>query len=345
MLHKISDESSYERIISLENLLAAWKEFKRGKTRKQDVQEFDAALEENLFEIHNALKRKIYCPAPYVSFFVSDPKRRSIHKACVRDRVVHQALFRVLYPVFNKTFIHDSYSCRLGKGTHRGVRQLARYLRAVSGNHSRTAYALKCDIRKFFENIDHDILVGLIEKRICDVGTRWLIRKIIDSFAISKDYPCSKTGLPLGNVTSQLFSNIYLNEFDQWAKHILKARYYLRYCDDFLIISRDKRELEQALSYMKVFLHEHLKLDLHPNKVKIIKVRQGVDFLGYVTLSHATMVRTVSKNRMLRKLQEKKKLVQKGTITEESFNHSRQSYLGMLAHANTQKLQERVKAL
>ena len=280
-----------------------------------------------------------------MSFFVSDPKRRSIHKACVRDRVVHQALFCVLYSVFNKTFIHDSYSCRLGKGTHRGVRQLARYLRAVSGNHSRTAYALKCDIRKFFENIDHGLLVGLIEKRVCDVGTRWLIREIIDSFSMSKGSPSSKVGLPLGNVTSQLFSNIYLNEFDQWAKHILKARYYLRYCDDFLIISRDKRELEQALSYMKVFLHEHLKLDLHPNKVKIIKVRQGVDFLGYVTLSHATMVRTVSKNRMFRKLQEKKKLVQKGVITEESFNHSRQSYLGVLAHANAQKLREQAKAL
>ena len=215
----------------------------------------------------------------------------------------------------------------------------------MSGNHRRVAYALKCDIRKFFENIDHNILVGLIEKRVNDTGTRWLMGKIIDSFAVRKGSPCSKTGLPLGNVTSQLFSNIYLNEFDQWAKHILKARYYLRYCDDFLIISRDKQELGQALSYMKVFLHEHLKLDLHPNKVKIIKVRQGVDFLGYVTLSHATMVRTVSKNRMFRKLQEKKKLVQKGVITEESFNHSRQSYLGMLAHANTQKLQERVKAL
>ena len=300
MLHKISAADEYERIISLENLLAAWKEFKRGKTRKQDVQEFDAALEENLFEIRDALKRKTYHPAPYVSFFVSDPKRRSIHKACVRDRVVHQALFCVLYSVFNKTFIHDSYSCRLGKGTHRGVRQLARYLRAVSGNHSRTAYALKCDIRKFFENIDHGLLVGLIEKRVCDVGTRWLIREIIDSFSMSKGSPSSKVGLPLGNVTSQLFSNIYLNEFDQWAKHTLKAHHYLRYC---------------------------------------------VDFLGYVALPHVTMLRASTKNRMFRKLQEKKKLVQKGVITEESFNHSRQSYLGVLAHANAQKLRGQVKAL
>ena len=345
MLHKISDESSYERIISLENLLGAWKEFKRGKTGKPDVQEFDATLEENLFEIHDALKRKTYQPAPYVSFFVSDPKRRSIHKACVRDRVVHQALFRVLYPIFNKTFIHDSYSCRLGKGTHRGVRQLARYLRAVSGNYHRAAYALKCDIRKFFENIDHDILIGLLEKRIHDPGTCWLTKQIIDSFVVSKVEPCSKTGLPLGNVTSQLFSNIYLNEFDQWAKHKLKARYYLRYCDDFLLLSRDKSELEKRLAIIVVFLHNELKLELHPNKVETIKVRQGVDFLGYVTLPHATMLRASTKNRMFRKLQEKKKLVQKGVCTEESFEHSRQSYLGVLAHANAQKLREQVKAL
>ena len=348
MLHKISDESSYERIISLENLLAAWKEFKRGKTRKPDVQEFDAALEENLFEIHDALKRKTYHPALYVSFFVSDPKRRSIHKACVRDRVVHQALFRILYPVFNRTFIHDSYSCRLGKGTHRGVRQLARYLRIVSGNHSRNTYALKCDIRKFFENIDHALLVGLIEKRIHNTDTRELVRKIIDSFAVSKGSPystCSKVGLPLGNVTSQLFSNIYLNEFDQWAKHVLKAHHYLRYCDDFIILHSDAGYLCAIVPLIQKTLHEKLKLALHPHKVSITKIRQGVDFLGYVALPHATMVRTSSKNRMFRKLQEKKKLVQKGVITEESFNHSRQSYLGLLMHANTQKLREQVKAL
>src|SRR3989344_745179 len=345
LLHKISDESAYERIISLEHLLGAWKEFKRGKTRKPDVQEFDAALEENLFEIHDALKTKTYRPAPYVSFFISDPKRRSIHKACVRDRVVHQALFRVLYPVFNKTFIHDSYSCRLGKGTHRGVRQLARYLRTVSGNHRHTAYALKCDIRKFFENIDHGILIGFLEKRIPDPGTRWLARQIISSFPMSKVEPCSKTGLPLGNVTSQLFSNIYLNEFDQWAKHTLKARHYLRYCDDFIILSRDKSELEKRLAIIVVFLHNELKLELHPNKVETIKVRQGVDFLGYVTLPHATMLRASTKNRMFRKLQEKKKLVQKGVCTEESFEHSRQSYLGVLAHANAQRLRGQVKAL
>ena len=309
------------------------------------MQEFDAALEENLFEIHGTLKRKTYRPAPYVSFFVSDPKRRSIHKACVRDRVVHQALFRILYPVFNRTFIHDSYSCRLGKGTHRGVRQLARYLRIVSGNHSRNTYALKCDIRKFFENINHDILIGLLEKRIHDPGTRWLARQIIISFPMSKVEPCSKTGLPLGNVTSQLFSNIYLNEFDQWAKHTLKARHYLRYCDDFIIVNSDAGYLRDIIPIIQKTLHKKLKLTLHPHKVSITKIIQGVDFLGYVALPHATMVRTSSKNRMFRKLQEKKKLVQKGVITKESFNHSRQSYLGLLTHANTQKLREQVKAL
>ena len=233
----------------------------------------------------------------------------------------------------------------VGRGTKKGGRQLARYLRAVSGNHRRIAYALKCDIRKFFENIDHKILVGLLEKRIHDPGTRWLAKQIIRSFTVRKVELCSKTGLPLGNVTSQLFSNIYLNEFDQWAKHTLKARYYLRYCDDFLLLSRDKSELEKRLAIIVVFLRDELKLELHPNKVEIIKVRQGVDFLGYVALPHVTMLRASTKKRMLRKLQEKKKLVQKGVCTEESFEHSRQSYLGVLAHANAQKLRKQVKAL
>jgi len=136
-----------------------------------------------------------------------------------------------------------------------------------------------------------------------------------------------------------------LNEFDQWAKHTLKAHYYLRYCDDFIIVHPDAGYLRDIIPTIQKTLNEKLKLTLHPHKVSITKVRQGVDFLGYVALPHATMVRTASKKRMFRKLKEKRKLVQKGMITEVSFNHCRQSYLGVLAHANTQKLREQVKVL
>lgn len=228
---------------------------------------------------------------------------------------------------------------------HRGVRQLARYLRQVSGNYHRVAYALKCDIRKFFESIDHGVLLELLEKRVHNTDTRWLVRQIVGSFSVSKGSPCSKTGLPLGNVTSQLFSNVYLNEFDQWAKHILKARHYVRYCDDFIILHPDAKYLRGIVPDIQKYLCEKLKLTLHPHKASIIKIRQGVDFLGYVALPRATMLRVGTKKRRFRKLQEKRKRVERGIFTEESFEHSRQSYLGILAHANTQKLRQQVKAL
>jgi retron-type reverse transcriptase len=160
----------------------------------------------------------------------------------------------------------------------------------VSNNQRRTVYALKCDVRKFFECIDHAVLIELLEKRIHDPDTRWLVRLIVQSYEAQPG-----KGLPLGNVTSQLFSNVYLNEFDQYVKHVLKARQYVRYCDDFIILHSDLDYLRGIVPIIQKTLHEKLKLTLHPHKVSITKVRQGVDFLGYVVLPHATMVRTSTK--------------------------------------------------
>lgn len=311
----------FEKIISLENLLAAWKEFKRGKTRKSDVQEFYSTLEENIFEIHKALAGKTYQSSAYVSFYICDPKLRHIHKASVRDRVVHQAIFRVLYPIFDTQFINDSYSCRDGKGTHRGVRQLQRYARKVTANHTREAFALKCDVKKFFSSVDHATLIRLLRRHVRDDETLWLLQKIIASYE-----PEPGKGLPLGNVTSQLFANIYLNELDQWAKHSLKARYYLRYCDDFIVLHESRDYLASSIPSIKYFLANNLHLTLHPNKIILRKVRQGVDFLGYVVLPHAVMLRTRTKRRMLKRLSPK----------------NLQSYLGVLTHANARKLREKI---
>lgn len=286
--------------------------------------EFEFTLEENILKLHKDLQTEEYYPAPYKSFYIADPKLRHIHKASVRDRVVHQAIFRILDPVFDKTFIHDSYSCRINKGTHAGVRQLRRYMRKASCNFLRPAYALKCDIKKFFSSIDHTTLIALLGKRINDPGVLNLLKTIILGYEEQ-----SGKALPLGNVTSQLFANVYLNELDQYAKHILKARYYLRYCDDFILLSPDKEELIQALSYMKAFLKELLVLDLHPRKVELRKLGQGIDFLGYVVMPHATLVRTRTKKRLFRKLSLK----------------NLPSYLGVLEHANTERLKKRVKEI
>jgi retron-type reverse transcriptase len=260
-------------------------------------------------------------PSPYVSFYISDPKRRHIHKATVADRVLHQAIFRVLYPIFDQHFIHDSYSCRVRKGTHAGVRQLVRYAKKVSANHCVTAYVLKCDVRKFFQSIDHAILFRLLHRHIHDADVLWILRKVIESYQVQPG-----KGLPLGNVTSQLFSNIYLNELDQWVKHEMKAKFYVRYCDDFLILDTSEEALKNAIPVIEHILHTRLQVSLHPQKVHIRKLGQGVDFLGYVVLPQAIMLRASTKRRMLRSINSK----------------NMPSYLGMLSHANASKLRTRI---
>jgi retron-type reverse transcriptase len=169
-------------LIEPENLFFAWDEFKRGKTSKLDVQLFEKNLEENIFQLHCDLQEKIYRHGPYESFFIYDPKRRHIHKATVRDRVLHHALFQVLNPVFEPTFIANSFSCRIGKGTHKGVEALEKMLRKVSKNYTHPCYTLKCDIKKFFDSVDHQIVLDILEKRIEDLELRLLLREVVGSY-------------------------------------------------------------------------------------------------------------------------------------------------------------------
>jgi len=315
---EICHSDIFEKIISLENLFSAWQEFSDGKMKKADVLQFKSRLEDNIFQLHRELKSKSYQHSHYTAFTVCDPKLRRIHKAIVKDRVLHHAIFRILYPIFDKSFIYDSYSCRVEKGTHRAVKRLESFL-----TKSRNIFALKCDIRKFFDSIDQEILLNLIKIKIKDENVFWLIEAIIKSFPI---------GLPLGNVSSQLFANIYLNELDQFAKHSLKEKYYIRYCDDFVILSDNENYLKNLIPTIDNFLRENLKLNLHPNKVIIRKYRQGIDFLGYVVLPHHKVLRTKTKKRMFRKLDEKYVKLKSGAISEDSFNSSFQSYLGVLKH-------------
>lgn len=294
---------------------------------------------ENILALHADLKSKTYKHGPYHHFKISDPKPRDIHKASVRDRLLHHALYRQLYPFFDKTFIHDSYSCRIGKGAHKAMDRFQSFARKVSRNHTRTCFVLKCDVRKFFASIDHYILLDILRQHIPDKNTLWLLGQVIGSFPQDvilrnggKGSPCSQTGLPLGNLTSQLLVNIYLNEFDQWVKHTLKARYYIRYADDFVLLSRDQQYLQARLGEVKTFLHTRLKLALHSDKVFIKTYASGVDFLGWVHFPDHRVLRTASKRRMLRRLKETK-----GSLTEES---TKESYRGMLRWGNGRKLQE-----
>jgi len=311
----------FKTIISLENLCAAWQEFVLGKKSKKDVAEFSLNLSGNLYALHEDLRDKNYQHATYQAFGISDPKPRSIHKATVRDRVLHHAIYRVLYPYFDRKFIHDVYSCRNAKGTHRAVRRFEDFARRVSKNNTQTCWILKCDIRKFFASIDQVTLLWILEKHIFDRDVIWLLEKVIGSFESNPG-----KGLPLGNLTSQLLVNIYMNEFDQFVKHVLREKYYVRYADDFLFLADDKRVLEGLLSSISSYLEKELSLSLHPRKVSIRTWVSGVDFLGWVSFPDHRVLRTTTKRRMMKRMLSKPSLATKA------------SYVGMLKHGNTEKL-------
>ena len=299
---------------------------------------FELNLEDNIFQLHERLSAGTWESDPYTAFFVQDPKLRRIHKASVRDRVLHQAVYRALYQIFDRSFIHDSYSSRDRKGTHRGVRRFEEFARKVTVNYSRGGFALKCDIRKFFDSIDHEILIALLKNKIHDDKLLDLVVKIIRSFSVLPG-----KGLPLGNVTSQIMANIYMNELDQFMKHDLKTKYYIRYCDDFVILHDSGEYLEENIGKMMVFLARRLKLDLHPNKIFLRKIRQGVDFLGYVSLPGYMILRTRTKHRMVKKMAMAHTRYKSGTISLDEFKQIMDSYAGMLSHCKSEKIKRLIR--
>ena len=315
----------FEEIISVENLLEAWREFLRGKRGKRDVQEFQLRLMNNILALHTDLASGTYRHGGYLAFKINDPKPRDIHKATVRDRLLHHAIYRKLYPFFDRTFVADLFFCRNNKGTHAALNRFRSLVYAVSQNHTRTCWVLKCDIRKFFASIDQEILLAILRERIPDDDLVRLLKEIIESF--SSTLP--GIGLPLGNLTSQLFVNVYMNEFDQFAKHKLKARYYIRYADDFVVLSENRRWLDAILPEIAFFLERRLRINLHPEKVFIKTLASGVDFLGWVHFPNHRVLRTTTRRRMILRL-------------KEGRPESRASYRGLLLHGNARKIEREI---
>jgi retron-type reverse transcriptase len=317
----------YKDIISTENLLNSWSEFVRGKKNKKDVAEFSLNLLDNIFKLHKDLRNKIYKHSDYEHFKISDPKPRDIHKASVRDRLLHHAICSIIKPYFDKKFIYDCYSSRDYKGAHRAMNGFRCFAGKVSKNHTKSCWVLKCDIRKFFATIDHKILLSIFYKHIKDEDINWLIQEIVSSFNTKK-----RKGLPLGNLTSQILVNVYMNEFDQYIKHKLKVKYYVRYADDFVILSDNKEYIEQLLININSFLNSKLKLKLHPNKVFIKTYASGVDFLGWVHFTDHRTLRSSTKRRAI-----------KGVIGCDTDSRTSQSYLGLLKHGNGKKIAKSIE--
>lgn len=294
---------------------------------RKDVLEFERNFMMQVITLYTELVTNTYKHSPYYAFNIADPKPRHIHKAKVRDRLLHHALYRILYPFFDHTFIADSYSCRSGKGTHKAIDRFKKFSNKVSKNNTKTVWVLKCDIKKFFASVDQSILIEILKGYIPDQNLIVLLSEIIGSFYSTEE----GKGLPLGNLTSQLLVNIYMNEFDQFVKHTIKAKYYIRYADDFVFLSEDKKWLETILPQINIFLTQRLKLSLHPDKVFIKTLASGVDFLGWVHFPHHRVVRTVTKRRIWRRIKD-----------SEGKTETIQSYLGFLRHGNARKIRHAI---
>jgi len=277
----------YEKIYSYENLFLAYRKARKGKTRKNYVMEFEANLRENLLKLHEELKDGTYYPKPLKTFILRDPKTRKISKAEFRDRIVHHAICNIIELIFEKVFIYDSCANRIGKGNLFGLKRFDLFKRKVSengriiknnfnDNNYIKGYCLKADIKHYFQEVNHEVLIRAISRKIKDKQTIELIRKILENGKVKDG-----VGMPLGNLTSQFFANIYLNELDYFVKHELKAKFYVRYVDDFVILHKSKIQLEIWKIRINRFLKDTLKIELHNQKSKVIHLSRGIDFVGF----------------------------------------------------------------
>jgi retron-type reverse transcriptase len=329
----------FERLVSFENLLAAAQAARRGKRFKANVAQFDFDLERELFALQHELRSQTYRPGPYRTFTICEPKARLISAAPYRDRVAHHALCRIIEPIFDQTFVKDSYACRVGKGTHLAVEEFTQHAR-------RFQYVLKCDIAKYFPSIDHEVLEGLLARKIKDPRVLWLIRTIIDA-SNEQEFVCRhftgddlfsplarRRGIPIGNLTSQFFANVYLNGFDHFVKERLRCEAYLRYCDDFVVFGQDKRSLWAVKAAMADYL-AGLRLMLHPRKCQVLPTQAGVDFLGYRVFPTHRRLRATTTKRAIRRLRTEAWACTRGTLSIDRWRQSWASWLGHAQHADT----------
>lgn len=322
-----------QELFSLEIIWCAWQAFVRDKKQKSDVVLFTANLESELWRLADELQAGTYVHGRYEEFIVHDPKRRIIHKAPVRDRVVHRLVYNYLLPRFNPTWLDFSFSCRPGFGQHRSIARVRRALAQATHNYTKEGWILKCDIKKFFDHIDHTILSKLVNKQVSDPVMRVLLAKIINSYAVTPG-----VGIPIGNVTSQIFANVYLHELDWFVKHQMRLPYYYRYADDFIILLETKEQVDEVLAVIENFVTDSLHLTLHPQKIIVRKAAWGIDWLGQVLCPGYEILRSSTKKRMMRKIKQKV-----GLLDDDSLMSMLGSYHGLLQGVARKQIDEEIR--
>ena len=340
----------YQKIYDFETLLFAYNKSGKGRRFSEEVLAYTANFEENLIDTQNHLIHKTYEIGRYRQFFVHDPKKRLIMSLPFRDRVVQWAVYHVLNPVFSKGYIYDSYGCIEEKGSQQAVKRLKYWLNKI-GRHKKV-YFLKLDISKYFFRVDHAILLDILGRKIADPDTMWLLEKIIKSedtgFGLPVGFSAHETderlfdkGMPIGNLTSQMFANIYLNEIDQYCKREMRIRHYIRYMDDIVILSDSKEMLHQYKETISVYLDEKLRLSLN-KKTCVRPATLGIDFLGYKVWATHIKLRKSSARKMKRRLKGIQKQYARGEIDFAKANATVQSYLGIMKHCDSLRLKKKI---
>ncbi len=308
----------YPKLCSRENIALAFKKAQKRKTQKPYVIEFKNNLIENLELLRLELLSETYKPKPLRTFIIRDPKVRKIRKSYFVDRIVHHAICNILEPIFEKRFIYDSFANRKGKGSLNAIKRFDKFKLKASKNNTRNCHVFKADIKHYFDEVNHNTLINILRKKVNDEKLILLISKVLKNHSNS-------VGMPLGNMTSQFFANVYLNELDQFVKNELKAKYYIRYVDDFVILHDSKEILESYKEKIDIFLKEKLQLEIHPTKSKILLLKKGISFLGF---------RNFAYHRLLRKaniLNMKRKIIQ---ATQRDYDSLCEFLEGWMAYAN-----------
>ena len=334
--------TDYEKICDFQNLYKAHKVARLGKRDVKEVIDFELNLSKNLTRISDSLKNKTYQMSGYYSFYVHDPKERKIHALHYIDRVIqHCVCDEVLAPALDKKLIYDNAACRIGKGTHFAIERVNGFLRAHYNKYGADGYFLKCDIHRFFDSIDHEILKRKLTRVFTDADVLDLLYQIIDSFEITPG-----KGLPMGNQTSQWFAIYYLDGFDRLIKEKLQIKNYSRYMDDCVLIHPDKQYLQDCLARMREYVKEELQLDFN-EKTQVFPLRNGVDYLGwhiYLTDTGKVIrkVKQQTKYKYKRKLKYFEYAYALDLVELEDVKQTLSSYRAHLAYGHTYKLQKKV---
>ena len=326
--------NKYYENLSFEKLMEAHKKARRGKGLRKEIIKFNLKQEEYIYYLLEVLENKTYKHGGYQVFYVTEPKLRKIEKSRYIDRVIHRWLVdNFLEPYFVPSFINTSYACIKGRGMHKACLDVQKAMRSCKnkwGNY----YILKMDISKYFENIDKRILLSILEKKILDKDVMWLIKEILYSQR-------KEVGLEIGNYTSQLFANIYLNEVDQYVKKELNMKQYYRYMDDSVLMVSSKEEAKYCLEKIKNFLFLKLGLCLN-KKTQIFKSKQGVNFCGYKINEYRLKIRDKGKRKLKKKIVKLKKLIKEGELTSDDAKKYLVGHLGYIKIADTYKLENKL---